>query len=202
MNLRPAILFRICGPALLIYVLLIFSGCDALSSSDDEINLEPGTFKVQVEGHVNQSFQGNAVFETKGTGLGFYFALVLQYIDTEGNYTTVEFRRKRKFANDWLPLQPGTGSHRLVNYQKPPEQRDSDKYSGYYSPDIEDVNGRFHSAGGTLSVTASKNDVMKGSFDFPGYGSVDLGQGESKEVEVHISGEFHAVPGEAVGDIF
>lgn len=179
---------------ILIGIFLLLSGCELLSSEDDEIDLAPGTFKVQVEGYVNQSFEGGeAVFETEGTGLGYYFALVLRYTDADSTFHRIKFRHKIGIPDDTSSLQPNIGTYELANLQLPKDQRDSTKYSGSYEKNAVDEYHNFHSKGGTLTLTESNEELIKGSFEFQAFGH---------EQEIQVTGEFHAEPGEAVGDVF
>lgn len=178
MSRRQIITSSISIVLLLIGILLILSGCNALSSSD-ETGLESRTFKAEVEGYVNQSFEGGeALFETERSDKGDSFSLVLQHIDADTNYHRIVFS---KFSE---PLLPDSGTYPLVNNEELENQEIPTKHKGLYYTNI--VDHYFLSTGGTLTITDSSDDMLKGSFDFPALGPD----------EVHITGQFYAERGE------
>lgn len=115
---------------------LVLSACNPLNSSDEN-SLEPGTFEVQVEGYVNQSFEGEAEFESI---FGRHY-LELRYYHSDESLRYILFSDETK---------PETGNSTLV-------------HGLFYSDTAQRM---FESEDVPLSITKSREDVLEGSFDF------------------------------------
>lgn len=169
---------------LLIGIFLLLSGCELLSSEDDEISLEKGTFKLQTEGHINQSFAGAAVFETINSPVVKYFFLELRY----SGYLENPDEKPDFLLFEGGELRPATGTYSLVESV---ENTSTEFYAFYYT---DTVSKSFESTEGTLTVTKSNEEVMQGSFEFTASNDDD---------EVEVTGTFYAKKGEVLNvDIF
>jgi hypothetical protein len=68
------------------------------------------------------------------------------------------------------------------------------KFAGSY--DDSESYGSFKSEGGTLKISFAREQVLKGSFDFPAFELVPIGGGQFEKVEVRITGAFYVEEGD------
>ena len=142
--------------------------------------LDSGTCKIKVEGYLNKSFDGEAVFDdVPGLG-GTYFFLVLQNIEKPGE--------KYKFAQLMSKMKPNAGSYSL----NPNDTTQNNIYATYEDSDVE---GSFHPVNGMLEINLSNNREIKGRCDFTAETYISLGNGNFQKVQIKVTGEFYAQEG-------
>jgi len=153
-------------------------GCD---NSPD--TLEKGTFNVSINGYVEKSFSGSAIFEDIPYYNYTYFYLVLKEIDlSDEEYCYIEFQGTK--------LEKGT--FELIDREN--DESTQGKLIGMYAD--SDNYDNYFSAGGEIKVTYSSDTELIGNFDFPAVGYICIDGGEFQRVEIRITGEFHAVEGD------
>ncbi len=143
--------------------------------------LDKGTSKIKVEGYLNKSFDGEAVFEdVPGLGGKTIFFLVLRNIEKPGEkYKFVQFSGSR----------PGIGKYTL-------NPNDSTQNKIYVEYEDSEVEGSFHSVDGILEINSSTIKGIKGRCDFSAETYISLGQGNFQKVNIKVTGEFYAQEGD------
>ena len=149
----------------------------------DTNNLKKGTCYVHIEGYLNKSFYGEAIYENVSTGFGYtLFFLELKDITKPGvNYRYVEFQGGSK---------PNVGTYTLYNFEN-----DSLKGTLLGRYNDSEVLGNFQSLGGTIEIEYSNVNELKGWADFYAYESVSIGNGQFIRVEIRITAKFYAEEG-------
>jgi hypothetical protein len=152
--------------------------CD--NSSD---TLKKGTCKVSINGYVEKSLSGSAVFEEIPYYDRSYYFLVLEETDLpDGEYCYIQFNGSK--------LKKGT--FELIDSEN--DESTQGKLIGMYA--ASDNYKDYCSTGGEIKVIYSSETELIGYFDFPAVGSICIGEGEYERVEIRISGEFYAVEGD------
>jgi len=157
----------------LLFLSFTIGGCDK-----EEV-LDSGTCKIKVEGYLNKTFYGEAVFEDIPSLGHTYFFLVLRNIEKPGEkYMLVRFTGAR----------PGVGNYSL----NPNDSTQNKMYAEYEDSEVE---GNFRPLNGVLETNLSNNNVIKGRCDFTAETSISLGHGNFQKVQIKVTGEFYAQEG-------
>ena len=173
MNLQKSISFIFIVP-----FIIIFNGCD--NSIEP---LEKGTCEVNVSGYVVKSYHGQAIFENVPSlgGRKIFFMHLKDNNLSNDEYRYVEFSGS----------QPDIGTYELINIEN--NNSNEGKFIGIYND--SGSYGSYKSIGGRIGITYVRDNEIKGWFDFPAYENVPINNGESRRVEIKISGEFYATEG-------
>ena len=168
---------------LLITIYLLIIQCDKNFDLLEANNVERGTCYVNIEGYINKSFHGKAVYENVPTGYGntLFFLELTDVTEPGVNYRYVDFQGGSK---------PDVGTYSLYNFEN-----DSIKgiLLGRYND--SEVLGSFKSLGGTIEIEYSNGNKLKGWADFYAYESISIGNGQFIRAEIKITTTFYAEEG-------
>jgi hypothetical protein len=162
-------------------------GDDSTGPDDDQ---GAGTFSATVSGGVSDSFSGQAFFgegtdpDTDETG----WVLWLTTSESETSGQAIYFVRQG--------TRPGTGTHSLADIEND-ELAAGAIGAMMIDYESDSFGGVFVSTGGSLVLSESDNDRMKGSFTIEASGFVTEA-GEPVETSVTITGQFDGTGGNVV----
>jgi hypothetical protein len=172
---------------LLMTICLLLIRCEKNFNLLDANNVERGTCYVNVEGYINKSFQGEAVYENVPTGYGntLFFLELMDVTEPGVNYRYVELQGGDK---------PNTGTYDIINVES---NNDSIKgiLAGWYNDSEVLDRSSFHSVGGKIVITNASSKVLKGSIEFTAAASISLGDGKFTRAEIRITAVFYAEEG-------
>jgi hypothetical protein len=179
----------ICSAAIILIFCFLTGGCDSDEFIEKDTGIEnvtlieKGTCKITVEGYINKSFSGQAVFEDVSTGMGYslFFLRLQDIIERVVNYRYVEFQGQ----------VPVFGIQSIANLENHNDSTLSGIPARYNDSEFD---GTFQSTGGSLEISSTDNNTFIGKFNFPAYGYVN-NNGVSTRVEITVTGEFYAEEG-------
>ena len=165
--------------ATLVTLATVLAGC----GDDDPSDVTPiaAAYELEVSGAVTETASGKAYFGTDEDELGQPILALLLGDDTS---------RHLVIAARQGAARPAEGEYAIVD----PEQSESGWSLLHIISDGDELLGMFTATRGTLTITESTEDVLRGTLEFDAVGLLGVA-----EDSVAVSGSFVAVPATAIG---
>jgi len=171
-------------PFILVLISIItLTSCDSLDTSEI-ISLPAGTCQVKVEGYINKTYIGQAVYENISTGYGttIFFLKLEDVVEVNEDYRFVLLSGKEK---------PTNGKYNIINIAEF-SNRDG-KLNGEYSD--SELEGIFRSTGGSIEIDDASNGRLKGSATYTAFSNLSFAGGETSIAKIKVTVKFDAVEG-------
>ena len=165
--------------ATLVTLVTVLAGC----GDDDPSDVTPieAAYELEVSGAVTETASGKAYFGTDEDELGQPILALLLGDDTS---------RHLVIAARQGVTRPAEGEHAIVDL----EQSESGWSLLHIISDGDELLGMFTAIRGTLTITESTEDVLRGAIEFDAVGLLGVA-----EDSVAVSGSFVAVAATAIG---
>jgi hypothetical protein len=166
---------------------LTLAACDS-SGSDEDDSEEAGTASVEITGDdVDRSYEWEAVFGAATNSNGDQaFSL---FLGTEGNAST------KNFLISWNADRPDEGDYEFANIYDDEDDPLQNKFAlvgRVGSSDDEIAEALYSKSGPRLTIDASSEDRLEGSFELDGILVRTSAEGQLEETDVTITGTFEA----------
>jgi len=172
---------------------LTFTACDSDGDDGDgngNGNADDGEFNSTLGGDLDGSFSGNAFFavvEDESYPGGRAFVLLLTDADFGSGDT--QFTQYISFVR--FSGLPGEGNYNLADVEDGEPDIEGATYGIYVSLSGQTASQFLSSQSGSLTITESSSNGVRGSFNFEGIG---FDTSNNQEVNGSISGSFAAMP--------
>lgn len=165
--------------ATLVMLAAVLTAC----GDDDPSDVAPiaAAYELEVSGAVTETASGKAYFGTDEDELGRPIVALLLGDDTS---------RHLVIAAREGATRPAEGDYAIVD----PEESESGWSLLHIISDGDELLGMFTATAGTLTITESTEDVLRGTLEFDAVGLLGV-----TEDSVAVSGSFVAVPAPAIG---
>lgn len=166
---------------LLALAFVLFGGCDFSTATGDN-QLEPGFFEARVNGDVNGTYQGEAIFDIVNDASGNVIFVMILEPDAEADESAAVMLSRHKG-------QPETGIYPIP---RPGEDRGLNDFVAR----LWSAQEYFGTQGGYVEIRSSSETRVQGGFRLGGLHSFRDQNGDLQRLEIEVTGEFHAEKGE------